>query len=229
MDNRHKTGGFPVHRANRRFSRPALGGLLVLSMWSFAAARSALAAEPPAINPFGRKPSVREDAVVGYVEMSDGTVHPGHVYLTRDIRLKILDEELQRQREVPLRAVKQIECKVKREWMEKEWKFKELASDEKIYTGRTYPAREYLHTITLGDGRTIAGPLSAIVYLRPYDQYVPDEPGAYRTRVQPERYLLNKRNKGEIGEQLESLVYVRLIKLGADALEEGKKKAAAQD
>ena len=88
------------------------------------------------------------------------------IYLTRDKRLKIYDEQLQRQREVPLQAVKEIECKVKKEWMEKEWKFKETTSDEKIYTGRSYPAREYLHTITLRDGRTITGPLAAIVYVR---------------------------------------------------------------
>ena len=107
------------------------------------------AAEPPAINPFGKAPSEREDAVPGYVELSDGSIHPGMIYLTRDKRLQIYDEQLQRQREVPLQAVKQIECSVKREWMEREWRFKETTSDEKVYTGRSYPAREYLHTITL--------------------------------------------------------------------------------
>ena len=96
-----------------------------------------------------QRQSEREDAVPGYVELSDGSIHPGMIYLTRDKRLQIYDEKLQRQREVPLQAVKQIDCSVKREWMEKEWRFKETTSDEKIYTGRSYPAREYLHTITL--------------------------------------------------------------------------------
>ena len=109
----------------------------------------------------------RDDAVPGYIELSDGSIHPGMIYLTRDKRLQIYDEEMQRQREVPLQAVKQIDCTVKKEWMEKEWKFKETTSDEKLYTGRSYPAREYLHTITLNDGRTITGPLSAIVYVQP--------------------------------------------------------------
>ena len=207
----------------RRFRLPLLGGLVVLSM----VGRSAIAGEPPVINPFGRAPTLREDAVPGYVEISDGTVHPGHVYLTRDTRLKIFDEQLQRQREVPLRAVRQIDCKVEKEWMEKEWKFKELASAEKMFTGRTYPAREYLHKITLNDDRTIRGPLSGIVYVQPY-AYTPSEPGVYRTRVKPERYLLHKRDKGEIGGDLKSLKYVKLIKLGKGALEEGRKKAASQ-
>ena len=122
------------------------------------------AEEPPAINPFGPKSDAREDAVPGYIETSDGKITPGMLYLTRDMRLKINDQSIQRQREIPLRVVKQIDCAVKKEWMEREWRFKELASDEKLYTGRSYPAREYEHTITLRDGRTIRGPLAAIVY-----------------------------------------------------------------
>ncbi len=187
----------------------------------------ARSAEPPVIDPFGPKSAVREDALPGYVEMSDGAVHPGQVYLTRDKRLMIFDEKLQRQREIPLRAVKQIECKVKREWMEKQWRFKEAASSEKVYTGRAYPAREYLHTITLQGDRKITGPLSAIVYVRP--ELAPaDKPSRYPRGPEPQRYLLHKRSKGKLGEDLKSLVYVKLIRLGDDALAEGTKKAAAR-
>ena len=166
----------------------------------------ACAAEPPAINPFGPTPaerdSQREDAVPGCIELSDGSIHPGLIYLTRDKRLKIYDEQLERQREIPLRVVKQIDCAVKKEWMEREWKYKETTSDEKMYTGRSYPAREYLHTITLHDGRTITGPLAEIVYLQqPQD----DSQAAAKGNAEPkvERFLLNKRNKGEAGAGIE--------------------------
>jgi len=198
------------------------GVLLFFAIASIVLPFDSRAAEPPAINPFGSAPSQREDAVPGYVEMSDGTVHPGQIYLTRDKRLKIFDGSLKRQREVPLRAVKQVECKVLKEWMEKEWKFKELASDEKMYTGRTYPVREYLHVITLHDGRTITGPLSAVVYVQP----IADASAPLGRAPSAERYLLNKRNKGRIGDDLKSLVYVKWIKLGEEALAEGRRKAA---
>ena len=174
------------------------------------------AGEPPVINPFGQAPSQREDAVPGYVELSDGTIHTGQIYLTRDKRLQVYDEKMKRQREVPLRVVKQIECKVAKEWMEKQWKFKDAASSEKMYTGREYPARQYVHTITLQDGRTITGPLSGVVYVQPQ----PD-----RQRSQPERFILHKRAKGQLDEKLESLKYVKRIKLGTDALAEGRRKA----
>jgi hypothetical protein len=200
-------------------------GLLSAVLLSVAAGRAG-ADEPPVISPFGRAPTEREDSEPGYVELSDGKVVPGMVYLTRDHRLTIFDAQINRQRMVPLRVVKSVECKVQKEWMEREWRFRELASDEKYYTGRTYPAREYEHTITLQDDRTITGPLSGVVYVQPFG-YQPERPGAYRTVVQAEKFLLHKRDKGEIGEKLDDVVYVKRIALGPEALEEGKKKAAA--
>ncbi len=182
--------------------------------------------EPPAINPFGSQTqNTRDDLYPGYVEMSDGRVVAGMVYLTRDKRLKVYDQEMERQREVPLRVVKQIDCHVTKEWMEKEWRFKELALNEKYYTGREYPAREYEHTITLRDDRKISGPLSGIVYVDP-GKYDPDDHRVYRPEVKTERFILHKRDKGEIGDELESLEYVETIKLGEEAYEEGKRKAA---
>jgi len=192
-----------------------------LAVYAVASAAVLCAAEPPAMNPFsgtsseGQPP--RDDALPGCLELSDGSLHPGWIHLTRDKRLKIYDDRVQRQREVPLQAVKQIDCAAKKEWLEKEWKFKETTSDEKIYTGRSYPAREYVHTITLRDGRKITGPLAAIVYVQP------------STQQASERFLLNKRNKGKPGTDLKSLVYVRQIKLGKDALEEGIAKQKRLD
>ena len=43
----------------------------------------------------------REDAVPGYLELSDGTIHPGLLSLTRDARLKIFEEERKQLREIP--------------------------------------------------------------------------------------------------------------------------------
>lgn len=180
--------------------------------------------EPPALNPFGQVRRDRDDAVPGYVEFSDGKILAGSIYMTRDKRVKVYDEKLERQREIPLQKIKQIECKVLKEWMEKEWRFKELALDQKYYTGRAYPAREYTHKVTLLDDRTIEGPLSEILYVQPYI-YDPQKPLAYKPDVEPQRVILHKRDKGEMGTDLKSLVYVKLVKLGKDAYEEGRRKA----
>lgn len=170
--------------------------------------------DPPAINPFGTPARAREDAVPGYIELSDGTIHPGQIYLTRDARLKIYDEKMAKAREVPLEPIERIDCGILKEWMEKEWRFKENANDVKVYTGRAYPAREYVYTITLRDGRKIKGPLQAIVYVQG------DSP-------EPKRFQLHKRDKGELETDLKSLLYVRSVHLGEKAYEEGKEKKAA--
>lgn len=186
------------------------------------------AGEPPALNPFGAVKQARDDAVPGYVEMSDGRIFVGDIYLTRDKRLKLFDETLQRQREIPLKVIRQIECKVLKEWMEKEWRFKEMANDEKYFTGREYPSREYLHTVTLQDDRTITGPLAELVYLQPYS-FAPATALSHQPVAKPLRLMIHKRDKGDVGTDLESLTFVRLIKLGEEALAEGREKATEAD
>ncbi len=188
-------------------------GLLLCTAVLLAAGVSIQAAEPQAIDPFGPKRLTRDDALPGYLELSDGIVHAGHLYLTRDARLKIFDSAQKRFREVPLRVVRRIDCTVDKEWLEKEWRFKENASDVKVYTGRVYPVREYLHTITLRDGRRIRGPLSGIVYVQKTSQ------------ARAERFLLHQRDKGPLGSKLKALIYVRSIQLGEKAMKEGQRKA----
>jgi hypothetical protein len=166
---------------------------------------------PPTIRPFGPRKVARDDAIPGYAELSDSTIHLGKLYLTRDARLKVNDQAAGRQREIPLRVVRKIENRVEREWLEKEWRFKENASDEKVFTGRAYPVRESVHTITLRDGRKIVGPLSAIVYV------------AAEGSARPGRLILYKRQKGPVGTQLKSLIYVRQIVLGKEAVAEGRR------
>jgi hypothetical protein len=92
--------------------------------------------------------------------------------------------------------------------MEKEWRFKENANDEKVFTGREYSAREYLHTITLKDGREITGPLSGVIYVDPYDD------------GKTEKLLMHKRQKGPVDSKLQSLVYLRKVELGEKAMQE---------
>jgi hypothetical protein len=198
-------------------ARRRLAGVLIAAIAGLLHSTNIRGQESPALNPFGtdaERQQRREDAVPGYLELSDGTIHPGLLSLTRDARLKIFEEERKQFREIPWSSIKRIDCTVSKEWVEEEWRFKENASDEKYFTGRTYPAREYAHTVTLQNDRTIRGPLAGIVYVQA------DPAG------ESVRYLLHKRDKGEPGTALRSLVYVRSIRLGEKALEEGKRRAA---
>lgn len=218
-----------------RFCVVLVGGLLAL----IGAVPRAATQEPP--NPFGTVQTVREDARAGRLELSDGRKISGQVYLTRGQMLRIYDGQLERLREVPLRVVSRIECQVEKEWDEREWRFRENANDAKVYTGRTYPARIYRHTITLQGGASITGPLSALVYVIPERVVDPGSESAGRASdgtprvddkpaaeaespanpfgtpaagarpAKPLKFLLHKRDKGEPGTQLEELVYVKRI------------------
>lgn len=184
--------------------------------------------EPKELNPFAPVTPEREDSVPGYIEMSDGTIYFGLLYLTRDKRLQLYDASIERQRQIPLTALKKIECTVKKEWMEKEWRFKELASDEKYFTGREYPSREYVHKLTLRDDRTIEGPMDGLIYVQMLEK---GETAAVGVRPEREetttkKILLHKRQRGEFGEKLLDLKYAKSIEIGDNALEAGAKKAA---
>jgi hypothetical protein len=159
----------------------------------------------------------RDVAVPGYLELSDGTVRYGRLFVARDKRLTIREigaSANQPPREIPLQVVRAIDCKVKREQ-----RIRELARDKKTYTGKSYPVQEYEHSITLRDGRKITGDLSGILYVIPGELASP-QVGA----TDPERYLFHKRQKGDVGQTFKHLIYVKTVRLGDEALREGKRK-----
>lgn len=170
-------------------------------------AEGAVSAEEPQ-NPFGIGRPQRNDAVAGRIELSNGKVVNGRIYLTRGRNLRIYDAEKERFRDVPLRVVREIDCLVEKEWDEKEWRFKENANDEKIFTGRTYPARIYVHELKLIRGDRITGKLAALVHVTPSDA-----DGENKQPAKPQKFLLHKRDKGEPGTTLKDLVYVTRIVL----------------
>jgi hypothetical protein len=169
------------------------------------------------LNPFAAKTQSREDTVPGCAILSDGSIYAGKLYLTRDVRLRIDDDQTQRQREIPFHVIQSLECMVKKEWMEKEWRFKENANDEKVFTGKEYPARDYLHTITLKDGRQITGPLSGVVYVEPYEG------------GETQKFLIHKRQKGPLDTDLKTLVYLQKIELGEQAMQEAFARKQQQE
>ena len=186
--------------------------------------------EPKALsNPLSRRDSdVREDTMPGYIELSNGEVHAGLLYITRDKRLEMYDVELKRQRTIPIHKIAKIECNVEQEWMEKVWRFKELASDEKMYTGETYPCRIFTYTLVFDDDRTLEGPMSGIIFVQKLKEGEDASVGHIPER-DAERFYFHKRQaeKTDIGKKLSEIHYTVLVKIGEDAYKEGLRKAEA--
>jgi len=171
-------------------------------------------AENPA-NPFaaGEDGGVRKDAVPGYVELSSGAKVPGRLFTTRGGRLKIFNLEKEVYEYVPVPAVRKIETVIEWERMEKEWRFKEAGSPEKVYTGRSYPARKFAYRLTLLGGHTITGHiLGQPLYLaRP--SRAPGSSDGSNDEGKVDRFILHDRQKGPLDTTLEDLVYLKRVVL----------------
>jgi hypothetical protein len=149
------------------------------------------------------EPPIRRDApppegsVPGVLLQSNGERIEGSVHLTRDAGLKFTDPGKKKLLSVRLDELTHVEQRVVEEHMEKEWRWLENASDKKVFTGKEYPVRELETVLHFKDGRTLAGPLTAPIFVA----------NANGDR----RFLLHKRQKGDVGTKLADLVYVRLV------------------
>ncbi len=165
-------------------------------------------AEGPA-SPFGtgKGTGARKDAVPGYVELSSGLKMPGRIFTTRAKRLKVYNIEKEIYEYVPVPALKRIEAVVVWERQQRQWRFKEAGSTEKVYTGETYPARMLSYRLTLRNDHRITGDvLGQPLYIAREDR--------------TDRFVLHKRRKGAVGESLEDLVYIRAVVFGREAYEQ---------
>jgi hypothetical protein len=137
------------------------------------------------------------------VVFSDGKKHAGLLWLTPGKRLKIFDRAKQEYREFNLHEVVAVKVDPEEEVMERVWRWKENASDEKVYTGETYPWRKYVTTLTVRDAEgkqtTVTGDVTAELYLE-------EKPGE-----KPMRVVLYRRDKGKVGEKLSDLIYVTAV------------------
>jgi hypothetical protein len=160
--------------------------------------------KPPA-NPFAGSPAIeRKDAVPGYIEVSTGLKIPGKIYTTRGKRLKVYNLDRERYEYLPVPAIVRIDTTVEWERVDKEWRFKEAGNPEKVYSGRTYPLRKTAYTLTLRNGYKIRG-------------HILGQPLYVEHNGKAERFILHDRDKGAMGETLESLVYVTRVELGPEA------------
>lgn len=159
------------------------------------ATQPATAPTTQATSPFAEKKI--DGSRPGTVVLSDGTETAGAISTTPGKPIRVWEEKQKRYIDLPFESIASIEARILWERDEPEWRFKESGHDEKIYTGKTYPARETEYTFTLVNGDTITGGAVAPLYVRA---------GGKTTQ-----FVLYKRDKGEVGKTLAELVYVKRI------------------
>jgi hypothetical protein len=142
-------------------------------------------------------PDVRQ----GKITLSDGSVIPGLIATTANKPLRLWDEKAGEYHDLPLRLVASVTAQVLWEKDEPQWRFKESGSDIKVETGKTYPSRETAYKFTLTDGTTVSGGIVAPLYVTTPDNTT--------------TYILHKRDKGDPGESLADLKYIKQIEFSA--------------
>jgi len=141
----------------------------------------------------------RRGALPGVLELSDGTQIAGWLYTTVAKSWQVYEARTKRWRQIPFAAVLSITAVVVEEKMEPKWRWKAMGVPERVYTGREYPTRRYLWRFLLADGTNITGAVKG-------------QPLWVRTgRVKSGPFVLHERDKGEIGQALADLSYVRKI------------------
>ncbi len=133
------------------------------------------------------------------VRLSDGRSLTGEVYVPGG-RLRIYDEGKKRRYSVRLGEMTRLENRIEREGTAEKWLFRETGLDDKIRTGRHYPVREYRTRVGFADGRSVEGHLVAKTL------YV-------RTNGGRQRFILCRKQEGDVGQDLSELTYVRSIQL----------------
>jgi hypothetical protein len=172
-----------------------------------------------AANPFATGGAAeRRDAVPGYVELSSGLKLPGKIYTTRGKRLKVYNLKRGLYEYVAVPALKRIDVTVEWERVDPEWRFKESGNPEKVFTGRSYPVRSMAWTLVLRNDHEIYG-------------HILGQPLYIDHNGKVDRFLLHQRDKGEMGQTLQDIPYIRAVVFGVEAynqaVDELKAKAEA--
>lgn len=190
-------------------SRPASN----LDLWlAQASSASSAPASAPGQNPSGPDSQAAGESLPGVLVLSDGTVLAGWIRTTLDKDLEVWDASQQRYRGVPPVLVLSISALVVSQETEAEWRWKEMGSEERVFTGRQRPIRRLEWKLHLIDDSYITGSIKGQpLWIRTAD-------GANHGP-----YLLAERQTGLPDQTLAQLVYVKQVIFSRRAMEEAGK------
>jgi hypothetical protein len=166
--------------------------------------------EPP--NPFAAERPKRRDAVPGKLVRSDGKVHRGRIYLTRDKRLELYCDSEKKWHNLRLRDLESLEWKVEFEKEEREWRWKESGSDVKVYTGRKKVDRRYKTVVVKKGGTRIEGHIrGTVIYVQP-------------GKGGRKKFFLYWNHPSDFDQKPEDLVHVKEVRFGEEHAKEPPKR-----
>ena len=155
----------------------------------------------------------RQYALPGVIEFSDGRVLVGMMFTTRDKCWEVYVDQEKLWRRIPFEAVLSIAAVVDEEKTELEWRWRGMGEPEKTYTGRSYPTRTLSWRFRLIDGDEIHGTVKGQPIWIELDGR------------QSGPFILHERSKGDMGQKLSDLVYVKRIVVSKRLMEQAIRRA----
>ena len=177
-------------------------------------------AKPAFVNPRARRTKKPKYALPVRVTWSDGKVIEGWTWRRANAPICIFDRKAKAHEDFFLSDLKRMDIRPETETFERDWRWKNQGSSEKVFLEIGYFWNQYVTTFRTHEDETAAGDCSGLFYL------VPVEGAATK-------FTLHKRHSGRDvkhakKEALAPLVYVKSIEFTDDFLKrlEAEKKAA---
>lgn len=170
--------------------------------------------EPSHINPFqrrGRKPSY---AVPARITCSDGKVMEGWVWRRADAPIRIFNRKARAHQDYTLGELKRIDVMPESQNFERDWRWKNQGSSEKVLLDVGYLWDQYLTTFSLSDGTKVSGDCSGQFYILLTD--------GTKTKWYLYKRHNNRDKPHKKREELLPLVYVRSVEFTDEFLKKPK-------
>jgi hypothetical protein len=155
-------------------------------------------APKPHLHPFAEAHGPASAVRAGSVQLSTGRVITGRIWTTQQTPFRVWLAGIKQYRDIDIRLIRQIVGTIRYARQIRQYKFQQMGSDIKLYTGKTRPRIGYQFTFRLINGKSITGTVIAPIYIRTPagKQYF---------------YLLKKRIEGKLGQRADSISYVKKI------------------
>jgi len=179
-----------------------------------------------------KRASAQDAPVPATVEWSDGRKETGRLSFTPGVPLAVYDLGKKEWVDIELADLEALEASPRAEKMDREWRWKDYGSDEKVYTGRERPRRWLDHTLRLKGSEAMKVHVKGtVMYFDTAPDTAKQEPGvksagiaAGKTDDKPDkvaapkpvrrRLIIRQYDRGDWGQTLEGLVYVKRIEVG---------------
>ena len=176
-------------------------------------------APPEKVNPFRQRSKLPSYAKPARIMYSDGKALEGHVWRRADATIRIFNRDKRAHEDYYVSDLKRIDVTPETENFERDWRWKNQGSSEKVFLDTGYLWNQYITTFSLTDGSKAAGDCSGQFYIQTLDGtkdkwylYKRQSGGDDRTKPHKKR------------EETEPLVYVKSVEFTDDFLKKAEDK-----